>query len=135
MEPHIKIVGVLFVVLGILHVGFQNYFKWKEELERLSLINRQMMYVHTFFIALTVCLMGLICLFFSHDLATTRLGKILSLGLFIFWATRFVFQFFYYSPILWKGKGFETVMHVFFGCLLAYVAIVFAISFLRSPVL
>ena len=134
MELHIKITGALFILLGCLHAGFPNYFRWKKELEQLSLINRQMMYVHTFFIALTVCLMGVGCLYAAHDIATARLGKYLSLGLFIFWGLRFLFQFFYYSPLLWKGKGFETAMHVFFGLLWGYVSVVFLLAFLGSPV-
>ena len=63
------------------------------------------MYVHTFFIALVVFLMGVFCVYSASDIVYTKLGQQLSLGLFIFWTTRLIFQFFAYSPKLWKGKN------------------------------
>ena len=59
MELQLKIIGVLLIALALLHAFFPRYFQWKKELSGLKLINRQMMYVHTFFIALAVFLMGL----------------------------------------------------------------------------
>ncbi len=71
METHLKIIGALLVMLAAIHVIFPRYFNWEKETRSLSLINRQMMYVHTFFIAFVVALMGLLCLTTSEDLPTT----------------------------------------------------------------
>jgi hypothetical protein len=71
--------------LSLVHLIFPKYFNWKEELKSLSLINKQMMTIHTFFIALVVFLMGLLCLTSATELIETRLGKTISLGLGIFW--------------------------------------------------
>jgi hypothetical protein len=125
MEIHFRIIGVLLVALAFVHIIFPRYFHWKEELKHLSLINRQMMTVHTFFIALTVFLMGLLCLIAAPDLITTKLGKTISLGLGIFWVIRLFIQFFGYSPALWKGKTFETTMHILFSMLWIYLSGVF----------
>ncbi len=84
-----------------------------------------MMTVHTFFIALTVFLMGLLCLTSSGELIETSLGKKISLGLGIFWTVRLFIQFFGYSSDLWKGKTFETLMHILFSILWAYLSILF----------
>jgi len=54
MELHLKIIGSLLMVLSAAHAYFPRYFDWKSNLAPLSLINRQMMQVHTFFIALVV---------------------------------------------------------------------------------
>jgi hypothetical protein len=59
-----------------------------------------MLYVHSFFIAFVVFLMGLLCLTSGTELATTVLGKRIALGLGIFWMTRLFFQLFGYSSIL-----------------------------------
>lgn len=75
MEIHFKIIGVLLIALALVHIVFPKYFNWDKELKSLSLINRQMMTVHTFFIALTVLLMGLLCLTSSTELIETNLGK------------------------------------------------------------
>ncbi|WP_299107403.1 hypothetical protein [uncultured Tenacibaculum sp.] len=127
MEIHFYIIGSLLVLLAIVHIIFPKYFNWKEELEKLSLMNHQMMKVHTFFIGLTVFLMGILLLTSTRDLLTTQLGKTIILGFAIFWTIRFFMQLFVYSSQLWKGKLFETVVHIFFTFLWLYMSIVFGI--------
>jgi len=121
MELQLKIIGVVLIALSAIHIGFSKYFDWKKDLQPLMLINRQMMEVHTFFVALTVFLIGVLSVCCTHDLITTKLGKQISLGLSIFWGVRLIFQFFVYSPKLWKGKTFETTMHVLFAMLWIYL--------------
>jgi len=89
------------------------------------------MYVHTFFIALMVLLMGIFCIYCAEDIVHTRLGHRLASGLFIFWGLRLLFQFFVYSPELWKGKPFETTIHVIFSFLWAYFSGVFLMIAIR----
>lgn len=125
MEIHFKIIGVLLMVLALIHISFPRYFNWKTELKSLSLINRQMMTVHTFFIAVIVFLTGLLCLTSATDLIQTKLGKTISLGLGFFWGLRLFFQLFIYSTKLWKGKKFETTIHILFLFLWAYLSLIF----------
>lgn len=130
MELHLKITGILLMLLALLHVIFPKYFKWKDELILVSHINRQMMYVHTFFIAFIVFLIGLLCLTSATELTTTNFGKRISLGLGIFWTTRLLIQFFGYSSLLWKGKRLETTIHVLFSILWTYISAVFFFNYL-----
>lgn len=125
MELQLKIIGIILVILGIVHIGFAKYFNWKLELSNLSLINRQMMQTHTFFIAVTVFMMGILCFFGAQDLIETEFGRKISLGLAIFWTLRLFFQFFIYSSKLWKGKMFETIIHIIFSFLWIYLSIIF----------
>jgi hypothetical protein len=129
MITHLCIAGSLQVALALIHFIFPRYFKWREQLTGLTLINRQLMYVHTFFIALVVLLMGVLCLAAPADIITTRLGKYLSLGLFVFWATRLFFQLFVYSSGLWKGKRFETLVHIVFTIIWIYLSVVFLLLY------
>ena len=129
MEIHFKIIGVVLMLLAFIHVGFPKYFNWKKELNSLSLINKQMMIVHTFFVALTVFLMGLFCITSATEIINTPLGKKLSFGLGLFWFIRFAVQFFGYSSILWKGKKFETTMHILFSLLWIYLTTVFFLAY------
>lgn len=129
METHIKITGFLLIALALVHIAFPKYFKWEKELKSLSLVNQQMMTVHTFFIALTVFLMGLICLTSSNELIETNFGKKISLGLGFFWTIRLFIQFFGYSSDLWRGKIFETSMHIVFSLLWTYLSIVFLVTY------
>ena len=125
MEIHYEIIGVLLIALAFVHVIFPKYFKWKEELKHLSLINQELMKVHTFFIALVVFLMGVLCVSSANDLIHTDLGRRVSLGFGIFWLFRLVIQFFGYSSELWKGKRFETIIHILFSLFWAYLSFVF----------
>ena len=130
MELQIKIIGILFILLALLHFSFPKYFNWKQELNTLSLINRQLMYIHSFFIALMVFLMGVLCISSSKELVNTVLGKQISLGLGIFWSIRLVVQFFGYSSKIWKGKSFESTVHILFSLFWAYVSTIFIVIYL-----
>ncbi|MBC6491801.1 hypothetical protein BC349_12130 [Flavihumibacter stibioxidans] len=132
MVLHLKIVGLLLMLLALLHVIFPRYFKWKVELGAISHINRQMMYVHTFFIAFGVFLMGLLCLTSTNELLTTILGRRISLGLAIFWLTRLIIQFFGYSSLHWRGKQFETAVHILFAALWTYLSGAFLLIYIYN---
>ncbi|MFA6152188.1 MAG: hypothetical protein WC716_12760 [Chitinophagaceae bacterium] len=125
MEIHLQIIGILLIGLAFVHIIFPRYFNWQQELHSLSLINRQMIKVHTFFIALGVFLMGILCFTSGEELMTTGLGKKIAAGLAIFWICRLFIQFFGYSPLLWKGKTFETSVHVLFVFLWMYMSFIF----------
>ncbi len=125
MELHYKIIGTILIALAFVHFIFPKYFKWEKELKSLSLINQQLMKVHTFFIALAVFLIGLLCLTSSNELINTEFGKKVSLGFGIFWSFRLLIQVFGFSSKLWKGKRMETIVHVLFSILWAYLSYIF----------
>ncbi|MFT5915933.1 MAG: hypothetical protein ACJAWV_003170 [Flammeovirgaceae bacterium] len=125
MEIHLKFIGFLLIALALIHIIFPRYFLWKEDLAPLSLINRQMMYVHTFFVAFMVFLMGWLCLNSSSEIVETNLGRKVSLGFGVFWFVRLLIQFFGYSSKLWRGKRFETGAHIVFTLLWSYLTAIF----------
>ena len=131
MYIHLKIIGSLLMLLSFLHIGFPKYFHWKKELKSLSLMNKQMMVVHTFFIALVVFLIGILCVTSALELIETQFGNKVSLGLGIFWSIRLFFQLFVYSPKLWKGKNFETAMHIVFTLFWIYLSSIFLIIYFK----
>lgn len=125
MEIHFRIIGYLLASLALVHIIFPRYFNWKEQLNSLTLINRQMVQVHTFFIAFTVFAMGVLCITSYADLIGTKLGKHICFGLGVFWTIRLFVQLFVYSPKLWKGKTFETIVHILFSLFWTYMGVVF----------
>ena len=127
MALHLIISGYVMIFLAVVHGAFPRRFNWEKEFSTVSLINRQMMYVHTLFIALIVLLMGILCISSSKDLIETVLGKRICMGLAIFWITRLIIQFVGYSSELWKGKTFETGIHIVFIFLWTYFSFVFGI--------
>lgn len=129
MELHLKIIGSCLILLGLVHAIFPRQFNWKQELSSLSIVNREMMYVHTFFIAITLFLVGLLCLTSSTDLISTTFGKRVSLGLGIFFSLRLLIQFFGYSSKTWKGKLFETTVHILFSIFWTYITAIFLLIY------
>lgn len=128
MELLLEISGVLMIGLALLHAIFPRYFKWKEELRPINLLTRQVHYIHTFFIALTVLLVGVLCVSSASELLTTSLGRQVCLGIFIFWFFRLLIQFFGYSASLWRGKPFETAVHIVFSLLWGFLSAVFGLA-------
>jgi hypothetical protein len=131
MDLHIKIIGYLLVIISLLHLFFPKYFEWKKECSSMSQLNRQMFYIHSYFIALVLFLMGVLCLTSAFDLLNTNLGKKISLGFAIFWITRLVVQFVGYSSKLWKGKRFETGIHILFSLFWIYFSTIFLLIYYR----
>jgi hypothetical protein len=125
METQIRIAGGLLLALAGLHGVFPRYFKWTESLKSLSLLDRQVMYIHTFFIAFTVALLGILCISSAPDLVHTVLGKRLCMGIGFFWTVRLFVQFWGYSSQLWRGKKMETRVHIVFSFLWTYLVILF----------
>lgn len=132
MTDHLHISGFILLFLGLAHLIFPRYFNWKEELPKLSLVNKQLMQVHTFFIALFVILNGSLNILAAEDLQAGRLGFIVSFGLAIFWGTRLLAQFFMYSVELWKGKVFETAVHIAVTFLWIYLSGIYFLCALGS---
>jgi hypothetical protein len=56
----------------------------------------------------------------------TALGKKLSFGLAIFWFIRLLFQLLVYSPRLWKGKTWETAVHILLTFGWIYLSFIFS---------
>lgn len=125
MILQLKFVGLWLMILGTAHSGFFKYFNWRDQLKPLNLLTRQIFISHTFFIAVVVFLMGVLCFFKGDLLFGNELGSILSLGLSLFWGLRLLFQHFYYSSKHWRGKGFETIIHIVFSLLWLYQTILF----------
>jgi hypothetical protein len=131
MDLQLRIIGILLMVLALIHSILPKYFHWKQELSSLALVSRQIMYVHTFFVAFVVFLIGLLCLTSSNELLTTPFGKRMSLGLGIFWTIRLYIQFFGFSSKVWRGKSFETAVHVMFSVFWTYLSAVFILVYVQ----
>ena len=134
MELQLKIIGVILVLLALLHGIFPKYFDWENELRPLTIINREIMWVHTFFVALSLILVGLLCITSGDELIFTSLGRRVSLGIAIFWFARLLIQFFGYSSELWRGKRFETVVHILFSILWAYMTGIFFLIYWNKEI-
>jgi len=130
---HLRIVGLVMAGLVIVNVFVPRRFHWREELARLSLLNRQIFEAHAIFLVLTLALFSALLLTSSDALLEpTRLSRAILIGLTIFWTLRMVMQWAFYSPAIWRGHRFNTTMHYVFSVLWIYVATVFAAALWSS---
>ena len=124
---HLRIVGLLMAWLAAVNLFVPKVFRWREELASISLLNRQIFQVHGMFIVLTLALFSALLLTAADALLEpTRLSRAMLAGLTIFWGLRMLAQWFVYSPEIWRGHRFNTVMHYLFSTLWIYVTGVFA---------
>jgi hypothetical protein len=129
LSVHLRIVGILLVLLGLSHVFFSRYFGWKRELADVSLLTRQIFFVHTFFIGLGVVLAGAGS-FVCADALLQRglLSRAILAGMTVFWLCRLLAQFLMYDSRIWKGDRFRTVMHAAFSALWIYVTATYGVA-------
>lgn len=126
---HLKIVGGLMMALAASHAGMPRYFGGSEELARVSLLTRQIFWVHSFFVCLVLAMMGAGSAFATGSLLDRTPLARLVLGAFaVFWAVRLAFQWLVYDRSLWVGDRFRTFVHFAFTALWIYFMTVYAIA-------
>jgi hypothetical protein len=133
MKLMLQIAGGIQIVLAVTHAFFPKRFEWKEELSRLSLLNRQIFMVHTSFICLMLIMMGGLSLFAPHALLQpTTLSRLVLGGFASFWGLRLLFQWFVYDWRLWRGHSFKTFIHFLFTVMWMYLTTAYAIVFVSQ---
>jgi hypothetical protein len=124
---HLRIVGVVMACLVVVNVCVPKRFRWREEMARLSLLNRQIFQAHAVFLVLTLALISALLLTCGDALLEpTRLSRAILIGLTIFWTLRMVMQWGFYSPTIWRGHRLNTVVHYLFSVIWIYVSTVLA---------
>ncbi len=126
---HLRVVGIIMAALVIVNAIVPRRFHWREGMARLSLLNRQIFQAHAAFLILTLALFSALLLTCGPALLEpTRLSRAVLVGLMIFWGVRMAMQWFFYSPRIWRGHRFNTVVHCVFSVLWIYVTTVFAFA-------
>ena len=124
---HLRLVGVVMASLVVVNLVVPGRFHWREEMSRLSLVNRQIFQAHSVFLVLTLALFSALLLTCGTALLEpTRLSRAVLFGLTVFWGLRMLMQWCFYSPLIWRGHRFNTVMHYVFSVVWVYVTTVFA---------
>jgi hypothetical protein len=130
---HLHVVGLVMALLVVVNLFVPGRFHWREELSRVSLLNRQIFEAHSFFIVLLLALFSALFLTCADALLEpTRLSRAVLGGLTVFWGLRMLVQWFFYSPAVWRGNRFNTMMHGVFSMTWIYVTAVCAAALWTS---
>ncbi|GHA11939.1 hypothetical protein ACFOOM_28120 [Streptomyces echinoruber] len=125
----LRLVGAALIGMGLLHAVLPRVLGWPGDLGGASLLTRQVSYAHLFFIGLTCVLLGALPLAFARELlGGGPLPTVLLCGQTLFWGLRWVMEFAYFSPRLWRGHRLRTVGHVALSVLWTWVTAVFAVA-------
>lgn len=109
----------------VLIASFQvpSRLHWKEDLEKLTVFNRKLMWVHGAFTVLTIVAFGALTLVFHGEMLRgdrAALGVAFFIG--AYWALRIAVDFFYYDHADWpQGRGF-VAGHILLNLLFVYLA-------------
>lgn len=134
IDWHLRIIGALMLVIACVHAFFPRWFRWREELPRLGLLNRQIFVVHTLFVVLVLVLVGLLLLLYAEALLKAgELGRAIFHGLAFFWAIRLLVQLWYYDRSLWRGNRSKTILHIGVASLCVYFAVACAWAGFSTP--
>jgi len=90
---NLTVAGAVLTGLGVLHIALPMVLGWHRELAGASLLNREVSYVHCFFIGLACVLWGLLPLTAgSRLLQPGPVTRLVLIGAVTFWASRLVIQ-------------------------------------------
>jgi hypothetical protein len=129
LTAQLRLVGMALIGMGLFHAVLPRLIGWPADLTDTSLLTRQVTYAHLFFIAITCVLLGTLPLAFPTELLSgTPLTTALLAAETLFWGIRWLFQFAYFSPRLWRGDRFRTASHVTLSVLWSWVTAVFALA-------
>ncbi len=126
LELALRLAGASHLVLAIAHIPISRYLGWKADLQGASLLTRQIFWVHCFFICLVLTLMGALAACDPATLMTrSPLGLYVNGAIAFFWLVRLFCQWFVYDASLWRGKRFETSIHVLFSVVWMFYVLVY----------
>jgi hypothetical protein len=109
----LRFAGSLVVALGLAHVVLPMALGWRWDLASLTLINRQVAYVHLAFIGVICVLLGLLSLTQPEALLGDRpLGHAVLAGLVVFWGLRLAIQLVVFDRRSWPGASAGAVVHL-----------------------
>lgn len=117
-ERFVFAAGVFHVTLGVFHLGFWKLFGWREELPKLSMVNRGVVPVLNIMLSYVFFATALVQLFHPELWAGAKLGRAALALIAVFWLLRAVLQ-----PIFWPRTALSWT---FCGVFLLGAALHFA---------
>lgn len=133
LSLNLRLAGLVILGLAVAYPIYPRYFRWRDELQAVSLLTRQIFFVHCGFIVLLLILQGVLLLAAPQALVEpTTAGLALLVGLTAFWVYRLYAQLFMYDRRLWLGNRLHTIVHVVFTAIWCYLSGVFAWALWRQ---
>jgi hypothetical protein len=113
LEAFLRIIAVAQMALAVLSFFLPRILDWKADMDRMSLLVREVFVIHSWFISLTLMIWGVLTWRFAPEMAhaPSELSRWLCGAMGTFWGLRCVLQWLHYSPAHWRGIPSRTVIH------------------------
>ncbi|MBT3254761.1 MAG: hypothetical protein HN995_06405 [Candidatus Marinimicrobia bacterium] len=106
MDLLIQLGGVYNIALVIFHLMFWHLFDWKNDLRKLSFLNRAIMQVLNLSLSFAFIIFGYISLAHTSELLSTDLGHSLLILMTLFWMARAIEQIVFFKLKQWGSVAF-----------------------------
>ena len=122
-----------FCVLGA-SVQVPARLNWKEDLPKLSVFNRKLMYVYSGYTVYTIASFGVLTLLLHHELLHgERAARALAVFIAVYWTARIAIDFLYYEHKDWpKGAQFVAGHLLLTGLFCALAVTYWAVPILAA---
>ncbi len=118
--------GVLSLVIFVFHIRFYRFFGWQKDFEKVSPVNRRVLYTIHVALYLFLVLLGVISIKYAGELSRAEgLAEGLTLGLSLFWLWRAVWQIAYFTPLLKTTDRSRRFVHYILTAMFVVLFIVY----------
>ncbi len=127
-ETLLTIAGLLHFALIPASLSVPRVMNWRRELQLLSPLSRQIVWVHGGFIAGLILAFGILTLVLAEPMAAGR-ERTLTGVIGAFWLARVLVQLFYYPPNIWPAVWWARWGRHALTLLFTYWATVYLMAF------
>ena len=96
-ETVLFIGGIYNLAFVIFHLLFYKIFNWKKDLARITFINSAIMQVLNYSLTFIFLIFAYLSFFYSKEILTTHLGRVLLLSISLFWFFRAIEQIYFFG--------------------------------------
>lgn len=114
--------------IALLNLNLVRIMNWKPDLDRMSVLVREVFHVHAWFISITLALFSVLTIRFASEIPVTEMGRWLAAGIAFFWGIRTVIQVAYYSGSHWRGQPARLAVHLVLLAVYGGFTLVYAIA-------
>ena len=114
LESILYVIAAAQLAVAIVNLFLVRLLGWRDELQRMPLLVREVFVVHAWFISITLAIFGAVTWRFAPEFARAphEVFRWLAIGIGSFWALRTILQITYYSTSHWKGRMDRTIIHI-----------------------
>ena len=113
LELLLRLAAFTQLGVAILNLSLVRIMQWQGDLNRMSLLVREVFQIHLYFISITLAIFGAITWRFASEIATGANPLCIWMAIAIagFWAVRSAMQWSHYSASHWRGDATRTAIH------------------------